>query len=127
MARDKARQAEYNKAYYLANRDRLRAAQGAYRVANRQKITVGRHGLTLDQFAALFESQGGLCAICATPLDRPHIDHDHLCCGGVESCGSCVRGLLCASCNHMLGKAHDQPHVLSAGADYLRTYYEGGQ
>ena len=122
MARDKARQAEYNKAYYAANREQLRAKQNAYRAANQRTITIGRHGLTFDQYSALLEEQGGCCAICETPLVNPHIDHDHLCCAGVTSCGSCVRGLLCAACNHMLGKSHDLPHVLEAGANYLRAH-----
>lgn len=53
---------------------------------------------------AIFERQGGCCAICGA--DEPggrwnswHIDHDRSCCSGRRSCGKCVRGVLCHACN----------------------------
>ena len=43
----------------------------------------------------------GPCQICKEPqFEGPlHIEHDHACCGGAGSCGKCIRGLVCASCN----------------------------
>lgn len=45
--------------------------------------------------------------MCRTPFeeDRPiFTDHDHACCPDEKaSCGECVRGLLCLSCNTTLG------------------------
>lgn len=49
------------------------------------------------------------------------VDHDHGCCPGVASCGRCVRGLLCGTCNSMLGLGHDNPEVLENAAAYLRS------
>ena len=115
-------QSAYNAAYYAANRDRIRAQQAAYRTKNRQKITASRKGLSLSDVEGMLAQQGGLCAICSMLLESPHIDHDHDCCPGSVACGSCVRGLLCAACNHMLGKSGDSPEILEAGAAYLRLY-----
>lgn len=38
-----------------------------------------------------------------------NIDHDHACCPTNISCGKCVRGTLCASCNLSLGWSRDKP------------------
>lgn len=74
------------------------------------------YGLTLDGFDALVESQSGCCAICENTLRiggvaGAHVDHDHE--TGV------VRGILCANCNHGLGKFGDDPASLRRAADYL--------
>lgn len=71
------------------------------------------------------------CPICGinvlTPVRQPNggmlaplvIDHDHTCCVGDYSCGECVRGLICQTCNFLIGQAHDNPAVLRAAAEYL--------
>lgn len=45
--------------------------------------------------------------MCFRPFEEgqdPSIDHDHGCCTDEKSsCGRCVRGLLCLSCNTALG------------------------
>jgi hypothetical protein len=62
----------------------------------------------------MIEAQGGLCAICAGPLDRPHVDHDH-------ETGK-VRGILCFNCNAGLGKFKDSVEIADAATEYLRKH-----
>jgi hypothetical protein len=31
------------------------------------------------------------------------VDHDHSCCPGRQTCGKCVRGLICRQCNTAFG------------------------
>jgi hypothetical protein len=66
-----------------------------------------RYGLTREQFGRLLVIQQNACAMCHIGFeeDQPiFIDHDHACCPDEKSsCGKCVRGLLCLSCNTALG------------------------
>jgi hypothetical protein len=66
-----------------------------------------RYGLTQELFDGLLAAQGNACGMCRAPFgeDQPvFIDHDHACCPAERtSCGQCVRGLLCLSCNTALG------------------------
>lgn len=81
-----------------------------------------RYGLTVEQHRALLESQGGRCAICqeAEPVEATwHVDHDHSCCPGGDTCGNCIRGLLCPPCNRGIGSLSDDPVRLLQAAIYL--------
>jgi Recombination endonuclease VII len=82
--------------------------------------------MTLEEYDFLLEAQGGHCAICPkTPEEngkRLAVDHDHRCCPGKESCGKCIRGLLCAHCNLAIGLLEDNPLVMENAADYIRFY-----
>ena len=67
-----------------------------------------RYNITVEQYDVLLESQGGACAICGrVPVEgerRLAVDHDHACCpDGEKTCGKCIRGLLCVSCNSGVG------------------------
>ncbi len=82
-----------------------------------------QYGLTKDQFNELLESQGYKCAICGTldpqGVGRWCVDHNHICCPGIGSCGQCIRGLLCNGCNHGLGNFRDSRESLLAAVNYL--------
>ena len=60
---------------------------------------------TQADMAAMLDKQGHACPLCDAPisLEAAHIDHDHRCCPGQNSCGHCIRGLLCPKCNQTLG------------------------
>lgn len=72
-----------------------------------------KYGLTHDEYQALLEAQGGVCAICGNGAQQRSlaVDHDH------ET--GAVRGLLCDRCNPMLGYARDNAVVLQAAIAYL--------
>lgn len=76
-------------------------------------MNANRHGITLDQFHAKYESQDFVCAICGDEMVGRflHIDHDH-------SDGS-FRGILCHLCNVGLGAFKDSPERLSLAIGYL--------
>lgn len=83
-----------------------------------------RYNVTIEYVQELKQAQGGCCAICGfheselsheafvhSPLV---IDHDH-------DTGE-VRGLLCPSCNVILGHAKDNPQILLNAVSYLVKY-----
>jgi hypothetical protein len=82
------------------------------------------YGLTKEQYAALFDQQRGMCAICNRPESnrggrhgnaemRLSVDHDH-------QTGK-IRGLLCMRCNTAIGALdHDQAR-LQAAIRYLES------
>lgn len=83
------------------------------------------YGLTDRQYAEQLEKQGGVCAICGgedKSGKRLAVDHDHSCCPGSKTCGRCLRGLLCSSCNNALGYFRDSQDTIKAALRYL----EGG-
>jgi hypothetical protein len=108
-----------------AHRARMQQEVKAWQQANPEKRKAQRlrqFKLTLDQFNAMLESQGGGCAICghadrSDPKFFPVVDHCH-------TTGK-VRGLLCMHCNQGLGKYMDQPARLIAAAEYLTRSSSG--
>ena len=99
-------------------------AQDGYDERRRKYLRKRKYGLTEERYKELLAEQGGKCAICRS--DEPggrwgtfHVDHDHACCPESETCGKCVRGLLCRHCNNGLGHFQDAPERLMAAAAYL--------
>ncbi len=87
------------------------------------------YGLTLAAYQALFDAQGGLCAICGRlekarkSLDNKNpallcVDHDH-------ATGQ-VRQLLCRCCNVGLGKFDDNPEFMRRAAAYVEKHRLSG-
>jgi hypothetical protein len=88
---------------------------------------LARYSLTPEEFDVMLARQGGKCAVCLASepggQGQWHIDHDHACCPDrKKSCGQCVRGLLCHSCNTGLGQFQDDPDLLLAAIAYLMVH-----
>ena len=94
------------KEYYKNNKDKSRS----YSLKN-------LYGLSIEQFNEMKFMQGGSCKICKTHesnLKRKlFVDHCHT--------TGLIRGLLCQSCNTMIGNAKDNILVLQAAINYLSS------
>ena len=72
----------------------------------------------------MMEEQDSKCAICHNPVEFQHgrglsadgatIDHDH-------TTGK-VRGILCGSCNNVLGRVQDKTEILENCIKYLEKH-----
>jgi len=88
------------------------ASRSTYKLREKNWARSGIIGFTIADYDRLLKEQDGKCAICeATQLQNFDVDHDHK--TGV------VRGLICRDCNFMLGKAKDDPIILSRAVEYL--------
>lgn len=72
-----------------------------------------RFGITLDEYERMLAAQGGLCAVCGGRCRRGRLSVDHC-----HKTGR-VRGLLCRSCNIILGLMQDNPEWLRQAEVYL--------
>jgi len=89
-----------------------------------RKFRLGMFKLTTADYELMLNKQRGVCAICSLTPDevgRLHVDHDHSCCPGRVSCGKCVRGLACRSCNQALGLLSDDPERVTRLIRYLKN------
>jgi hypothetical protein len=76
------------------------------------------YGLSVSDYDAILQKQGGVCAICGNtePRGRLVVDHNH---GDGK-----VRGLLCHVCNRALGGFKDSRNLLLKAVKYL-DHHEG--
>lgn len=79
---------------------------------NRERWLRHAYGITVEDFDRMIVKQCGLCDICGDQLVDPHVDHCH---ASME-----VRGLLCKSCNLLLGYARDRIDILENAVMYLQ-------
>lgn len=101
--------------WYQRNKERIRA-----------KVRLKTYGVTSEEYRRMLVAQAGVCAICRKPetatrkgQTKPmelHVDHDHV--------TGRVRGLLCANCNHLIGKAQESTLILRASAEYLERHQQ---
>lgn len=102
------------------------AYQKAHRAANpnvyRDKEFRKRFGITLADYQAKFDEQGGVCAICSKPETGTrngivrwlNVDHNH------ET--KAVRGLLCTNCNVAVGMMCESPDIMRSAISYLEKW-----
>ena len=69
-----------------------------------------KYGTTLADYNAMYERQGGRCAICGVVAGKLVVDHNH-------QTGK-VRELLCNLCNAMIGCAREDLAIIAAAAAY---------
>jgi hypothetical protein len=78
------------------------------------------YGITEEEYDRMLVAQDYKCAICGAPHSeegRGKLVVDH--CHNSER----VRGLLCQSCNNMLGFAKDNSESLRKAATYVESYF----
>lgn len=76
-------------------------------------------GITIEDYEAMAEAQGGVCAICRkTCVTGKSLAVDH--CHATHK----IRALLCGSCNRGLGMFNDDPNLLDVAVNYLRFHSE---
>jgi Recombination endonuclease VII len=111
------RECEYMKARRKENPEPFRQRD--------RKCDLKRHyQMTVEEYDRRYQEQQGVCAICKQPEPtgrRLAVDHDHHCCAGKNSCGRCIRGLLCSICNHAL----ERFDVVDNFATLVLAYLEG--
>jgi hypothetical protein len=82
-----------------------------------------RHGISPERMIEMLDAVGWACQVCKSDLRKEVycIDHDHACCPSGQSCGRCVRGILCRRCNVGIGMFLDRPELAIAAAEYLEA------
>jgi hypothetical protein len=130
MATEEGRSAlaESRRAYRQRNPDRVKKLKRDEYLRNkdryRSNTLLKMYGITLIQYNAILEAQGGVCAICKKECHTGRnlaVDHCHT--------TNKVRGLLCGHCNQAVGKFQDDPDLMVAAAQYIirsTTYVDFG-
>lgn len=136
--------AEVQRAYYLANREKRPRQAREYYLANKEKALAYRKQWAKDnpdrtseysrnaarRFVAMRDSvaerQGNLCP-CGEPLgDDKVLDHDHRCCNKTvrSSCRKCDRAVMHSICNLIISNVGEDSQRLRNLADYLDREHE---
>lgn len=136
-AANKEKLREYDARYRAENPDKVRERHARYRAENPDKLRKRsekwraenpdkereiqlkyKYGLSPGQWNAMFLSQGSRCAICSSEVPQSQngwsTDHCHR--------TNKVRGILCQSCNVLLGMAKDKVGTLVAATNYLERH-----
>lgn len=84
-----------------------------------------KYQVSPEWYEAKMAEQGGHCALCPQTIVKGRkflfVDHNHGCCAGKNTCGKCIRGILCYRCNTFLGQL-ELPGWLDGALAYLARY-----
>lgn len=78
--------------------------------------------ISYRDYLEILESQGGVCKICGKEPEGSYslvVDHDHSCCPFQDTCGKCIRGLLCGKCNTGIGCLDESKEIILSALRYL--------
>jgi hypothetical protein len=113
----KARKKQSNANWYEKNKELVSQQGYAWRAANRDKIRNRRlrhtHGISLDDYNNMLDSQHGCCAICHKS-GKLVVDHEHK--------SGKVRALLCNHRNLVLGHSLENINTLIMAVNYLEKH-----
>ncbi len=106
--------------YYRQNREKIR--REAKNGGGRKRYLRWAYGISLEDFDKLLLQQQSKCVICKRTMSidkklsllKATIDHDHL--------TSKIRGILCTSCNLLLGYSLESEEVLKSAIKYLKFH-----
>lgn len=89
--------------------------------------------ITLEQYNLMLEEQNQVCFLCEEPevkssfnselTDRLAVDHWHGCQEGhkpEQGCVKCIRGVLCSSCNILIGRIEIKSKLVPLFSAYLQ-------
>lgn len=96
---------EKQQKYFEENKDK--------RNGYKRKYSLGRYGLTVEEYENMYTNQKGKCSICGGQPKRKNLSVDH--CHKTSK----VRGLLCEKCNVGLGSFGDNITFLKNAILYL--------
>jgi len=102
------RKRAYIQEYNATHKDRCNGYKRKYSLRKRYNLS------ELD-YKALFDKQGGKCAIC----NRHESEFGRSLCVDHRHSDGVVRGLLCNDCNTTLGKMNDSIERLNSAIQYL--------
>ena len=109
------------KAYYKSL-DNLKKEE--FKITTKKSFLKRRYGLTPEKLDSMYALQNGECLICKTKKETYStpkgllVDHCH-------ATGK-VRGLLCNSCNMLLGLAKDNTEILQRAIAYINVHKRKG-
>jgi Autographiviridae endonuclease VII len=92
--------------YKLCRLKKRREYRRKYPARIRNADLKARYGMTIADYEAMYERQGGRCAICGTSEEKLVVDHNHQ--------TNSVRELLCHLCNTLIGCAHEDIAILAS-------------